>query len=191
MKRVLAMTCCLVSVLCLLAPLPAGAASPSPTPGQLVEQMMDEIKAWQVPKEKPENWPRELDAAWRWADLLGESAQPLLQKLEYEIGNSKITGNRAVVDLSLTAPDIRGIARDIAIEAAAVFSITRLLNKPVDFSDQLRRRVSSALESNDILCIRTDLAVYLVRGGDGRWKIDLSDKRNFDFIAALFPSLWE
>ena len=185
MKRVARLFTCIAIALCLC--LFCGAGVPTNAPAEVVAKALDAAKNWEPAPEKPPDWPAELEDAWYWVSLLGDALPPLLQRVEYQLGNARIAGSSAVVDLRLTAPDVRGLYRTMTAEAVSVLAVSKLLGAPADFPGAFRRRLLVAAASEELLSICTETSVYLRKGGDGAWKIDLSDSRNFDFFAAFFP----
>lgn len=176
-------SCCsaLLALLLLFVPLSARAADPSPK--DAVISLMEEIRGWDA------------DAA---ASMLDETVPggygetfgsiallPLLAKLDYTLGNEKITGRSAQVDLAVTAADIKGFAGDIAAEAVGFAALKKLTGLPLDVDSYVAGRVSSALAADSLTTIKTDTTVYLLQGGDGVWKLDMTDLRNLDFLKAL------
>jgi hypothetical protein len=184
MKGLTRLLACSIVVLCLCLP---AAAAPVSAPAEILAETLQAVKNWTPPPEKPLDWPAELDYVWHFVPLLGDALPPLLQRLEYELGGSRIVGTTAVVDLQMTAPDVRGLCREMGSEAATMLAVGKLLGAPVDLSSAFRRRLRAAAAAEELRTVSTQTSVYFVTGGDGRWKIDLSDPRNLDFFGAFLP----
>jgi hypothetical protein len=174
----------LILVILLLLPLfvqPVWAADP--TPGDAVVALMEEIRDWDavaVAAVVDEVLPGGYGETATETALL-----PLLARLEYTLGNTKITGGAAEVDIAVTAPDIKGFAGNIAAEAMGLAAIKRLTGLPVDVKKYINDRVAKAVADENLTTIKTDTTVYLRQGGDGVWRLDMTELRNLDFLGAL------
>jgi hypothetical protein len=160
---------------------PVGAAEPAPE--DVVAALMEEIRGWDavaVAAVVDEVLPGGYGETATETALL-----PLLARLEYTLGNTKITGSAAEVDIAVTAPDIKGFAGDIAAEAMGLAAIKRLTGLPVDVEKYVSDRVAKAVADENLTTIKTDTTVHLRRGGDGAWRLDVTELRNLDFLGAL------
>lgn len=168
------------ALLLLFTPLHVRADS---TPKDAVISLMEEIKAWDAVAAASlldEAVPGGYGEAISTTALL-----PLLAKLEYTIGNEKISGRTAQVDLAITAADIKDFAGEIASEAVGFAALKKLTGLPLDVDAYITGRVTSALSGDHLTTIKTDTTVYLLQGGDGIWKLDMTELRNLDFLEAL------
>ena len=112
----------------------------------------------------------------------------MLSKIEYAIGNAKVSGRSAMVDIKITSADIDGICADILAKTAKALFLKNILSLSVDIDGFLINQINNSLSAEQLKTISTNTTVYLVPGGDGQWKLDLSDKRNLLFFNALLGS---
>jgi hypothetical protein len=178
----------LTLVILLLLPLiamPVWAADSAPE--DAVVALMEEIRGWDAVAAAAivdEVLPGEYGQTATETALL-----PLLARLEYTLGNSKITGSAAEVDIAVTAPDIKDFAGDMAAEDLGLAAIKRLTGLPVYVEKNVNDRVAKAVADENLTTIKTDTTVYLRRGGDGVWRLDMTELRNLDFLEALSGGL--
>ncbi|MDL2233162.1 hypothetical protein LJC63_06230 [Ruminococcaceae bacterium OttesenSCG-928-L11] len=166
----------------LTAPIRASAAEVA-TPEAAVTAFMDSVREWDAAAASaflgdavPGNY----------ADILCNLVlAPTLEKLDYTLGNSRITGRSAVVDISVTAADLKGCAGDLLAEAAGCAALAKLTGLPIDVEQYVTGRMETYMHPDNLTTIRTDTSVYLLLGGDGAWSIDVTDLRNLRFLEAL------
>ena len=116
--------------------------------------------------------------------LLEMAARPILAKLDYRMGNSKIEDNYASVDLSITAADVKDAVRDLVVEAAGLSAIRHFTGLPIDVEKYVADKLTGIFAEDNLLTISTDCTMYLIMGGDGQWKLDLSDPKNLGLLNA-------
>lgn len=183
---------CLALVLCLALTLTAGPAvlalEPEiPAPEESVKTFMEHILGW-----KPDQAAALLSDTLEYREVVDaceQSAKPLLERLEYTVGNSRIEENTAEVDIAVTAADIREPMRQILADALACAAVRSLMKLPFDADAFLAARIIQALDAENLTTIKTNATVHLIRGGDGDWKLDLSNPDNLNFAEAITGGL--
>lgn len=113
---------------------------------------------------------------------------PFVERLEYEVGAARITGDTAVVDIAILAVDAEGALNDLVL-AGAKYLIGQMLRRE---SADLRGFVAeyaAGLDVGAMTRVRRDAAVLLVRDSAGKWRLDADNEENYGFLNALSGGL--
>jgi hypothetical protein len=103
--------------------------------------------------------------------------------MDYRVFAHKITGRTAIVDISVSAVAAGEAVQPLLAQAATYLAFQRLLGNPADLGGYLPGRLALLLAEQP--AVTTLASLHLILGGDGAWKLDLSDKRNLPFLDAL------
>ncbi|MDR2932350.1 MAG: hypothetical protein LBV27_04510 [Oscillospiraceae bacterium] len=153
------------------------------TPADAVDDLMDSLRNWDMAASVSQLG--EADDRNFIASVCEIATPSVLGKLQYTISNTKITENRAAVDIAVTAADIKSIAGEIMSQAIGYAALQKILGLPVSVEDFVLTRVTAALDDENLTTIKTNATVHLILGGDGAWKLDMSNVANLGFLEAL------
>lgn len=178
MKKIARYLICFMVIISYHLSVPA--ATPQ-APIEAVEEMMESVKNLDV--------PAFISLETAAGDMVSRTLEtvltPVLPKLEYSFGNSKVTGNRAVVDMTVTAADIGSTVETVLKQAAGLLIISRIFGVSIDIGEFVLEQMEKTLGNESLTMVTTNTTVYLILGGDGKWKLDLSEEGNFGFLKAL------
>ncbi len=115
---------------------------------------------------------------------------PVLSRLEVEVGAEQISGDIACVDASVLAVDFGGTLADMSADAASYLATSVLYGTDADWSLFLSDYLAG-MNAGELLRVRRDAPVYLVRDSGGHWRIDTENTENAAFFSALTGGLPE
>ncbi|MCL2057137.1 MAG: hypothetical protein FWH02_07990 [Oscillospiraceae bacterium] len=166
------------------APVTAQEQPPNPpNPAAAAAAFLDGIKAWDGAFANSLSETLFTDGSGADA-ILAVAMVPILDKLDYRVGNAKTEGLTAEVDLTITAADVKDAVRDLVVEAAGLMALRHFTGLPIDVEKYALNRLADILREDNLLTVSTNCTMYLIMGGDGEWKIDLSDARNLTVLNA-------
>lgn len=112
--------------------------------------------------------------------------KPLSKRVAYKVGNCKIDGDNAMVDVSITSVDAKKAFNSIMPGAVAHLAALQISGKNISNPEEiLAEYAAQNIEWDKLPTIRTDSTLYLVKGADGEWKADASNPDNMGFANAI------
>lgn len=115
-------------------------------------------------------------------DLLG----PISERVTYKIGDTRIDGDKAEVDIAVTSVDAQSAINSIMPAAVTHLAVMQLTGKDVSNPEKiLAEYASENIKWDSIQNIKTDCTLYLVTGADGEWKVDATNPENIGFANAI------
>ena len=111
--------------------------------------------------------------------------RPIFESIDYTIGNAKVDGDTAVVDVAVTTVDARSALNKVLSGAVTYVAARQLMGASGTPEEHLIDYLADKIDWRNLSTIRTNTSVYLIRGGDGGWKVDASDADNLDFLNAI------
>lgn len=153
------------------------------TPDGAVSILLDDIRDWDdsvIEKALTDAFPSS-EFPQAFADVF----KPIAERLEYEVGNSKVEGDNAVVDLSVTAADAKSAVNGALAGGAAYVAIKRAGGDERSPEELFAEYMTNNINWDDTPTIKTDTTVYLVKGADDEWKVDADNPENMPFLNAL------
>lgn len=114
-----------------------------------------------------------------------ELLKPITERMTYTVGNSKVDGDTAMVDVSITAVDAKSALNSVLAGAAAYTALQRAGGNTENPEDLFARYIAEHVDWDKAATIKTDATVHLVKGGDGEWKLDTGNPDNLQLANAL------
>lgn len=111
--------------------------------------------------------------------------RPICESLEYELGNAKAEGGYAEVDVSITSLDARSALNKVISGAVAYVAAKQLMGAAGTPEEHLIDYLADKIDWRNLSTVRTDATVYLVKAGDGTWKVDATNGDNMGFLDAI------
>lgn len=112
--------------------------------------------------------------------------EPMSKRVTYKIGNFKIDGDSAVVDVSITSVDAQKALHSIMPGAVAHLAALQISGKDISEPEKiLSEYAAKNIKWDELPTIKTDSTLYMVKGADGEWKVDASNPDNLGFANAI------
>lgn len=112
--------------------------------------------------------------------------KPMSERVSYKIGNYKVEGDKAMVDVSVTAVDAQSAINSVMAGAATHLIILQMTGKDVSNPEKIIAEYAAAnIEWDSLPTIKTDATLYLITGADGEWKVDATNPDNIGFLNAI------
>lgn len=112
--------------------------------------------------------------------------KPLSERVSYKIGNYKINGDNAAVDIAVTAVDAEAAFSRIVPAAVAHLAVMQMTGKDVSNPEKIiAEYIAKNTDWDALPKIKTNTTLHLVMGADGEWKADASNPDNLDFANAV------
>lgn len=112
--------------------------------------------------------------------------KPITERVSYKIGESRIDGDNAMVDISVTAVDAQKAVNSVMPGAVAHLAAMQLTGKDISNPEKIiAEYAADNIKWDSLPTIKTDTTLYLVMGADGDWKVDVSNPDNIDFVNAV------
>lgn len=114
-----------------------------------------------------------------------EALRGVLGRLEYSIIDERSQADSAQVDVVVTAVDLNGVAASMLMEFGKQLALAKLTGGEVDAAAFVKEYFADKIDPESLSTVDTEATVYLVKDGGGRWKVDLDNEENMDFLNAL------
>lgn len=114
---------------------------------------------------------------------------PFIERMEYEVGAERITGDAAVVDVAVTAVDASQAFTGLTVAAARYAVSESLSGGEVDMQAFVQDYLSEQVDFSELTRTKRFAEVHLVRDGMGRWRLDSANPENRGFYNALSGGL--
>jgi len=124
------------------------------------------------------------DEVLAYLTTFGGVAQQLVERMSYQVHAGMVDGRTAVVDVTITAVNVGDMAGSLLTQSAAYLAFARFLNRPPDLNAYISARAEVLIDEMHTISMPT--SIHLIMGGDGQWKLDLSNEGNLMFLNALF-----
>lgn len=112
--------------------------------------------------------------------------KPISEHISYRMGESRVDGDKAMVDISVTAVDAQKAINSVMPGAVAHLAAMQLTGKDISNPEKiLAEYAASNIQWDSLPTIRTDTTLHLVMGADSEWKVDASNPDNIDFANAI------
>ncbi len=112
--------------------------------------------------------------------------EPITKRVDYKINSSKVNGEKAQVDVSITAVDAQSAINSVMPGAIAHLAAMQLTGKDITNPEKiLADYAAKNIDWDKIPTIKTDATLYLVMGADNEWKVDASTPDNLSFANAI------
>lgn len=112
--------------------------------------------------------------------------EPIAGHVTYKIGESRIDGDKAEVDIAVTSLDAQSAINSVMPGAVAHLAAMQLTGKDVSNPEKiLTEYAAKNIKWDKTPTIKTDCTLYLVKGADGEWKADASNPDNLGFANAI------
>lgn len=165
------------------ASLASEASEPDPTtPEGAVVLLVSDVKTWD--SEKASTFISQATGRDALPEAYGEVVAPILQRLDISVGNSRITGDTAIVDASVTAVDAQRALSDVLVQAMGYVALQQAGGNTKDSETLLAEYIVDNVDFSKLSTIKTDCTIHLVEGADGEWKLDMNDPKNLGFLNA-------
>ncbi|MDR2909577.1 MAG: hypothetical protein LBU86_06820 [Oscillospiraceae bacterium] len=115
---------------------------------------------------------------------------PTLARIEFEAGPAKITGDTAMVDVSVTAVDIGGALGDLSVDAAGYLLTCSMDNTEPDWGAFLAGYMD-IMDVEGLLRVNRRSTAHLIKDAGGKWRLDAGNPENLDFYNAVTGGLPE
>lgn len=111
---------------------------------------------------------------------------PISERLTYEIGEYKIDGDKASVNVSVTAVDAQSAINSVMPRAVAHLAAMQLTGKDISNPEKiLAEYAANNIKWDEIPTIEKESTLYLAKGADGEWKVDAANPGNLDFANSI------
>ena len=171
----------LICISILLAPVAHAAENRPPCPLQATEEILEAITTWEQGDSL--DFLSEEEELQAYLATFGGVMEQLAQRMSYQVHAGMVDGRTAVVDVTITAVNAGEMAGPLLTQAATYLAFQRLMGREPDLNAHLAARAAVLIEG--MYTISTPTSVHLIMGGDGEWKLDLSNEENLMFLDAL------
>lgn len=164
---------------------PTEPEKPDPTtPEGAVAALFDSVKAWDTAAIEA-HLPTGSSVSQAVPEQYQAALREVLDRVTYTCGDTAVNGDKATVAMEITSVDAESAVND-AIGAAAVYvAKQQLTGKPIESYDEVIGVVVDAIDIAALPAKTTTATAHLIRGGDGEWKLDLSDEANLPLLNAV------
>lgn len=112
--------------------------------------------------------------------------KPIAKRVTYKIGSAKIDGDKAAVDVSISAIDAQSAFNSVVPGAIAHLAALQITGKDISSPEKiLAEYAAKNIKWDELPTIKTDSTLYLVIGADGEWKVDTNNPDNLEFVNAI------
>lgn len=154
------------------------------TPAGAVAELFEAAKSWDVAVIES-HLPEGVTVTQRIPEAYQSTLRQVLDRVEYTVGDVVETGDTATVELEITSVDAESALNDAVGAAAAYVAKKKLTGGAIESSSEV---VDVILEAVDVAALpakTSSAAAHLIRGGDGEWKLNLSDESNLPLLNAV------
>lgn len=163
----------------------AGESLPDPsTPEGAVAELLHGAKEWDIPAVDA-HLPDGTSISGRVPPALEDTLSAILQRMEYRVGRSTVTGDAATVDVDITTVDAEGTVNEAVGKAVGTIAKRQLAGQPVDDYAAVIEEVLASIDISSLPTTTIAATAHMVMGGDGEWKLDLSDEKNLPLFNAM------
>jgi|GEM_PF-2075293 len=114
-----------------------------------------------------------------------EILRGVLSRLQYRITDERIDGDTALVEVEVTAVDLTKIAKSMLVDLAKEAALQKIKGSNVDIAAFLKDYFSNKVDPKTLSTVKTNATVHLIKDAGGKWRVDLDNQENLDFVNAL------
>lgn len=112
--------------------------------------------------------------------------KPISERMTYKIGDYKINGDKAEVNVTITSVDAQSAISSILPGAGAHLVAMQISGKDISNPEQILAEYAAKNITWDSLpTVTTKATLYLIKGDDGEWQIDSGNPDNYGFANAI------
>lgn len=154
------------------------------TPDGAMSELLQSARDWDV--ETVEGYlPNGITVSQYVPAAYEASMKKVLARMEYTAGEPVITGDTATVEMQITSVDMSSAMGDATGAAIAYVAKQKLAGQPVNDYSAIAQAVIDAIDIDKLPTKSFSATAHMIQGGDGDWKLDLSDGANMPLLNAV------
>ena len=141
------------------------------------------------------DWDLELAAQWMseapdgiFTDAYRQVLASALARLEFEPGSERVTGNTAIVDVSVIAVDMSAALGDISADAARFLHGSAAEDTDPNWASFLEQYIN-IMDVDGLIRIRRTTTAHLIQDSEGQWRLDTHNPANRGFYNVVSGGL--
>lgn len=112
--------------------------------------------------------------------------KPISERLTYKVGTYEIDGDKAAVQVAVSAVDAQSAINSVLSRAVMHLAALQFTGKDVSNPEKLLAEYAAEnIKWDEIPSIKTDATLYLVMDANGEWQVDAANPDNLAFANAV------